>query len=69
MALNRNHSQEGGVIIPNAERYRGVGRVLIALCPLIRAGTVGPAGGRFPLGRPPFPARPRRPGSAWGLRY
>lgn len=25
MALNRHHSKEGGVVVPNAERYRRAG--------------------------------------------
>lgn len=71
MALNRNHSQEGGVVIPNAERYRGPrSRALfLAARPLLRAGAAGPGGGKFSPRRSPFPARPRGPGSAWGLRY
>lgn len=71
MALNRNHSQEGGVVIPNAERYRGSRRSSSLPVPssgLGRRCSVG-GGGDSRWGDPPFPARPRRPGLAWGVRY
>lgn len=77
MALNRNHSQEGGVVIPNAERYRwaaagpwgpvgwGPGWGGSSSPPALAAGPAGPGGGRQlgPAGAAhrPLPA-PARPG-------
>lgn len=71
MALNRNHSQEGGVVIPNAERYLaggwgpgagGRGGACGSSSP--QRGWDGAGGGwRWEVGGP------ARAGSARGLRY
>lgn len=57
MALNRNHSQEGGVVVPNGERYRRGGRGPPHTCSSQQGrGPAGPGGGRElgPAGAAPW---------------
>lgn len=71
MALNRNHSSQGGVVVPNAERYRGRRRGRGGrdggACPQPLS---GPRGGRQLGPRPGLGAvrfsAPRQPGNGPG---
>lgn len=52
MALNRNHSQEGGVVVPNAERYRRPGASSLPSVPSAGPGRRGPVVGGSRWGEP-----------------